>query len=276
MGVWGWDEIKDNQTLQGFVRGKANYQDDGDWTFSVQPATNYKHLLTNPSGFTNTNSLKDLIECEVEPPDELGGDDAESQATLDKYMNNGARKITDKWVTIVGPWVRDRSHSYAGEQIGVSDDGDTGKTEIHPIISMLVEHPPADNNQSRLIDFFVFSDDSENFPATVPHSDENRLGAFDILVPRASSFMVLSELTKSEPSHFGFVDSGPFWLFQGRVKSGKASEGKGFFHATIELRPGFTVRTFLSSRRSDPQLGIRRLMPAGGSVRYLFGGKLGS
>lgn len=284
MGVWGWDEIQDGVTLKGVAVGKANYHgDDGDWTFSVNPAPDFKHLLTNPSGFKNTNGL---IECEVQPPFKLNGDNAESQETADKHLNNGDRKITNKWVIVRGTWVRDRSHSFAGETIGAFDDGNKGKTEIHPIISILIEHPPAPDNRSRVVDFLVFSSAGSvhrYVPSapSAPHTDENRLGAFDILVPRScfgqpSSFSLVSELdmsdSKSEFKIF-FVDSGPsYHVLQGRVRSGRVSAGEGFYHAIIKVHPGYTLRTYLSSRGVDPRFGIRGHISKAGvsSVRALF------
>jgi hypothetical protein len=53
------------------------------------------------------------------------------------------------WPTVTGTWVIDTDH----------DD----KTEIHPITSILIEHLPAPDNRSRVVDFLVFSDDSYNW-----------------------------------------------------------------------------------------------------------------
>src|SRR5262249_46849714 len=146
MGVWGWNEMRDGVELRGFVEGSAGYfSDDDDWSFNVHPAPSYKGLLTNQDRFTNQNNL---IECEVNP---------HPQFNVDEHLNNGSRAIDKQWVRVVGTWVRDRSHSVYDENIGPLDDGDKGKTEIHPITSILVEHRPAADNRSRLVDFFVFS-----------------------------------------------------------------------------------------------------------------------
>ena len=83
------------------------------------------------------------------------------------------------WATVEGTWVIDTDH----------DD----KTEIHPITSLLIERPPAPDNRSRLIDFLVFSDDSDNFPDAVFHSGENRKGELRMPVPWNRSL----ELTSS-------------------------------------------------------------------------------
>ena len=65
-----WEEIRDGVTVQGFLKpekadeGIVMIRFDGDWTFSVDPARGFEHLLTNPAGITNSNRL---IECEIEP-----------------------------------------------------------------------------------------------------------------------------------------------------------------------------------------------------------------
>jgi hypothetical protein len=291
MGLLGWDELQDGVKLQGLCTGGADYNsDDGDWSFSVDPAPEYQYLLTNPDAHTNKNGL---IECEVEPPNNLNGDDAESKPTVDKYLNNGNRAVDKKWVTVVGTWTRDRSHAFEGGSLGPGEES-KGKTEIHPITSILVEYPPEPANHSRVIEFFVFSSEGSAFKydpgaPSAPHTDENRLGACDVMVPREAftqlaSFAIVSELDMSDSKKefkFFFLDSGPFYnTLHGQVNSGKASEGKGFYWAKLAIRPGYTLRTYLFSRGVDPKMGIRKwmsdskaafhLVQGASSVRSLF------
>ena len=269
MGVWGWDEIRDGVTLQGVVEGSAGYfSDDDDWSFKVRPAQGYKSLLTNQDGFTNQDGQ---VECEVQP---------DTYLNVDEYLNNGSHAIDKEWVTVTGTFTRDRSHSVDGSSIGVFDDGDKGKTEIHPITSVLVEHRPANDNRSRLVDFFVFSSGgSQNkalanapIPAPfAPHTGESRLGTFKIPIPLGATPTFVIRKQKSEPPDFKTIPSSRFSWFEGQVWSGRFSEGKGFFSATIQL-PGFTLLTYLVSRGINFRFGVLDLMKWAGvkSLRGLF------
>lgn len=268
MGVWGWDEIKDNRMLKGFVNNKPGYYSgDGDWSFMVRPANGFRSLLTNPSHLTNSNGL---IECEFEPTDDLNGVDAKTDAAV----NNHLADFKDNWITVLGSWVRDRSHSSTGHNIGLGDQQDFGKTEIHPIKWIILERRPAPNNRSRVIEFLVFSDDSKRLPS-VPHADENVVAKFSIPIPLGSKMnsdvRIKTKVDKSKSSQFTISDSGRFSTLQGTVASGKASDEKGFFHATIEL-PGFTLLTFMLSREVKAGIGVRELLSRAEvkSVRALF------
>jgi len=222
MGVWGWDEIKDDVKLQGFVMSHPIVAADGDWCFMVAPARGFRSLLTNQSGFTNHDGL---IECEIEPPDDLKGEDSSSAETAIRLLGNPK----GQWVTVEGAWVRDKSHDVWGNDIGLGGVHDMGKTEIHPVTSILVEHTPPSDNRSRLVEFAVFSDDSANFPANVPHSDEDRHGKFDMPIPLGGAFRIVNELNMCASKTFAIVPSDRVSTLECRVASGKASEGKGFY-----------------------------------------------
>jgi hypothetical protein len=218
----------------------------------VAPAKSFLKLLTNPAGKTNSNGW---IECEVEPADNLGGDNAEDPGVMAKYIGG----ILGKRVTVVGTWARDRSHTFDDKVIGLLDDGDLGKTEIHPVTSLLVEWPAGADNRERLIDFFVFSDDSANVPAHVPHSDENREGGFAIPIPAGTTFRLLRELDMARSKTYTIVPAPTHSTLTASVLSGRASEGKGFYYARLAL-PGYTLRTFLIGRGLRPDLGVRAMM----------------
>ena len=258
-----WEEIRDGVTVQGFLKpekageGKVVLREDGDWTFSVEPAKGFEHLLINPAGHTNSNRL---IECEIEPPGDILGDDAEDVETVSKHMVTLLGEGV--WATVEGTWVIDTDHS--------------DKTEIHPITSLLIERPPAPDNRSRLIDFLVFSDDSYNVPDAVFHSDENRKGELRMPVPLGSKFgsevKLKDEWNMSDSNDpFKVVDKDGFSMLEGTVFSGRPSEGKGFYHATIEL-PGFTVLTYMKRCGNEATVTLRDIMNFAGvsSVRELF------
>src|SRR5258705_1845473 len=265
-----WEELQDGVTVQGFVKTDPEEPDagvlgdvhfDGDWTFLVKPGKGFEHLLTKPNGITNSNRL---IECEVEPNDDVYERDDldDTTATFHKHLSS-LKDDGKTWVTVTGAWVIDHDHDEP--------------TEIHPITSILVEHPPPRDNQSRLIDFLVLSDDSDNFPHAVVHSDENRLGRFEIPVPLGTKvegrITITLNMSKATLKNFNIVPSasGRFSRFTGEVHSGSPSEGQGFFHAPIEL-PGFTLLTYLVSRGIDLKFSIRELMNRAhvSSVRDLF------
>jgi len=283
MGVWGWDEIQDGVKLQGFIIGNAFVEgDDSDWNFNVSPARGFTQLLTNAHG--NSNQDKQ-IQCEVKPPQHLKdigvdvGSDAVANGLLGLPFPTNSEK---QWATVEGTFAVDKGHSvFDGSDILVpGGDSTIGKTEIHPVTSVLVEHLPAADNSSRSIDFLVFSDDSKDrtftfppvlipplflpqLPITVstaaPHAAENRSGGFDIPIPLGSGFTKVSIVDKSQSQTLALVDSGRFQTLRCRVSSGTPQDGKGFFHVRVTL-PGFTVMTYLLSRGIDPKAGVRELM----------------
>ena len=111
MGVFhGWKERRDYVTLEGrAIRHNTNF--DGDWSLFIQPAEGFTLLAINSEGRRNENGE---IECEVEPND-LFTNDALEHVYFGRLMS--------KRVTVNGTWVDDLAHD--------------GKTEIHPITSIL-------------------------------------------------------------------------------------------------------------------------------------------
>ena len=229
MGVWGFDEIADGVTLTGTVQNMQYYDMDHDWCFKVKPDTTpaMQRLLTNPSGFTNTNGW---VECEVEPIDPLpGGLSARSGATLATYLG----PMEGAHVTVQGTWSRDRSHSYDDQDIGVFDNGDKGKTEIHPVTSILFERRRPDAH-TRQFDFLAFSDDSGPSPVfyhSVPHRGQDRVATFSVPVNAGSTLQIL-ETDDASAGHTITLDGA---TLSGTVHTGAAGSGKGFFRTRMQV-----------------------------------------
>lgn len=246
MGAWGWRELADYTVLEGIAEAvDSAVADDGDWCFKVRPASGYERLLRN-NGYQNTNGL---VECEVEPPDRIGGESAEDDAVLRRYLG----PLQGRRVRVVGTWAADCAHAYDGGTcyLGCCDKG---KTEIHPIASIMCEMPPPTGAVKRL-ELFVFSDSSSNFPAHVPHSGTSRIGDFFVPIgpvahpdgPTNASYAVASEVDMAEYKSLGVVQSGGQWIFHGVVVSGVESAGRGFYHATIDLHYVVPKRLELSA-----------------------------
>jgi hypothetical protein len=265
VGVKGWDEFADGVLLRGFVtRLHPVVAADGDWAFHVDPAPGFRHLLRNVDGYVNTTPPE--IECEIEPPENLGSDDAEDDSVMHKYFD----RLPGRWVTVVGTWVRDRSHSVWDNSIVFG--GETGKTEIHPITSILLDLGPAADNRSRRVELFVFSDDSAS---STPHLGENRHATFDMPIPVDSPTpTIVSEFNLAAGKSTTLTKLSRHWVHRITVDSGKPDDGKGFYHAVVKL-PGYTVRTFLLSRGLDPAKGVRSALTQFGtkSVRQMFSKK---
>jgi hypothetical protein len=214
----------------------------------VTPSFGFENLLRNNKGQINTSRQ---VECEVEPPDNLGGLDAENPGTLARFFE----PLMNKEVVVTGTWVQDRSHTPTNP-----------RTEIHPITSIFCEYPSS-NSAVKRFEFFVFSDDSWNpdvsiltFPSfgislpgvkiKVPHSQEDRTGTFTVPYPprppvgspRTPYFRLIREVDKSASKSFQVIRfagaGGDQFQINGTVRSGKPSQGKGFYNALIEI--GFT------------------------------------
>jgi hypothetical protein len=189
----------------------------------VLPDSASDNLLVNAAGDKNENGW---ITCEVEPLDALGGE---------HNLNTHFGPLDGRTVKVRGVWVEDLSHS--------------GKTEIHPIASLLSERPkPAP--YTKRFDFFVFSDDSGNwlqvwpFPgadAHVPTSGESQHGSFAISYPdppdddARPTFRIVDVTDRSKASLIRLVNQGSRHFLEGSVESGTASDDEGFFHADVEM-----------------------------------------
>jgi hypothetical protein len=254
-----YDEILDDTILRGMVADKphlsygGDWRSDGDWIMLVTPAPGYELLLRNPDGYTNANGY---VECEVEPIDQLpGGKDAESgNEVVEEFMG----PLKGQPVRIVGTWTRDREHN--GDVV-VFDalQGDKGKTEIHPITSLLGKLPPP-NPKTRRFVFLVFSDDSGGLAPTAshqpaistvipPHAGENRRGEFRLAVPSGSNIVKVDEHTSKAGSDLIVTtdEKGSFSYVKGLVTSGKPSDGKGFYHLVFDVPALFSLRAYFDS-----------------------------
>jgi len=332
MSFFGWDNIKDSVMLQGFVAEAAHLSNSGgdhDWCVKVAPAAGFTYLLTNPDGYTNKENDHSWIECEIKPPDKVNGVATATDAAVAHGMDLPENEKV--WVTIVGAWIRDRSHSYNGKTIvpsdplnlptppipgmenyvgqvaqniingvkavanpigtfmgwvtggveqaaGLETDYRKGKTEIHPIYSILAEFPPTANNRSRKVNFMAFSDAKNLDPIqgqtayTLPHGDESHDGEFTIPIMRGGT-ATKSQEQDASLSHLQLTITNALrdTLVIGKVTSGTVSEGKGFYRVTLTL-PGFTLLTFLASRNLPTNKGILKIMKSAKvkSVRALF------
>jgi hypothetical protein len=157
-----------------------------------------------------------------------------------------------------------------GDTADFPGDSANGKTEIHPITSILVEHWPADNS-SREVSFLVMSDDSANVPATVPHTHEDRQGTYEVPVPPGSNFQIVAEVNQAASKNVIISDTARVRRVKFEIRSGRPNDNKGFYYARISL-PGFTLLTYLLSRGCDPTKGVRDLMDRARttSLRALF------
>src|SRR5215469_6876999 len=110
MGVYGFDEIQDGVTIQGWARGGASVASDNDWNLQVAPALKYSYLLQNPHLAINANGM---VECEVQPSQYLqdSGIHVQDPALVNQLLGNP----DGKWVTVVGTWSVDKSHTVDGE-----------------------------------------------------------------------------------------------------------------------------------------------------------------
>lgn len=124
----------------------------------------------------------------------------------------------------------------------MEDKSHGDKTEIHPITTVLAE---STFNNAKPVYLTVFSDDSGNFPANVPHSGENRIGDFRIAFPPAPVvphydqqpvFTVEFQKHHARSADF-WIEVDPFGqpFLVGLVQSGNADENKGIYIARIYL-----------------------------------------
>ena len=208
-GVFGWEVLSDEETLHGTVVSH-DLAEDGDWCIKIRPAPADEFLLVNSDGILNANGL---IEAEIEPPHLIG-----SEINERRFMS----RLIGKTVTVTGVFVADKSHD--------------NKTEIHPISSILADVTPPGSAGS-VLEFFVFSDDSDNVPASVPYSHENRFGEFVIPVPRQflkPAFTLSEVIELADSVWIDFVEQDGQRVLLGNVESGVAPE-RGFYHAVVKL-----------------------------------------
>jgi hypothetical protein len=252
MGVWGWEELADGVVLEGIVdHVDAQIADDGDWNIHVRPAAGFRHLRVNPHiARPNTNGL---VECEVEPPGRIEGEDAEDDAVFHRYMDH----LAGKFVRVVGTWSIDCSHSYDGHSC-VTGCCDEGKTEIHPVLSIVADLEPSED-AARSIEIFVFADSSSNRPRHVPHSHSSRVASFQVPIGPAdplrdtrAAYLFRSEVDQAERKSFTIEEIDGEHVFVGTVTSGTEAAGTGFYHAAIDL--------YYESRNPNPAPWLELLL----------------
>lgn len=204
-GLMGWNEIRDYTTLVGVVQTtdySGGIGGDGDWLLKIKPDPAYERLLINRAGRRNEGGL---IECEVEPPDAVGDEDNQKA-----YFG----RLKGKRVTVVGTFVEDKSHD--------------NKTEIHPITSITCA-------DGEFVHILVVSDDSDNFPANVPHSEENRTAHISIpLAAGLTTFSVAEEKDRARSKSIGVVSSASGNHLVATIQSGTPDEGRGFYYARVK------------------------------------------
>jgi hypothetical protein len=235
MGVFGWEILKDDVTLRGTVKRHGFNGVDGDWWLSVEPLPEYARLLRNPTAPAPTVSGR--MDCEVEPPNRIGPYRAGQAETEALFFG----PLDEQTVTITGSWVADCGHMYHGREGLPVPHCKRGKTEIHPIASLLFELPP--QGATRRIELFVFSDASLNVPARVPHSGENWRRTFRVEFPQSPSpaavprFAIRPDrfVNEARSADFEIVRAGGKAHLQAVIDSGTPREGKGFYHAVVDL-----------------------------------------
>src|SRR5262245_7739434 len=223
MGIFvGWDVRSDDQELIGIVRShdrNGGLFGDGDWILKIEPQPSHQFLLTNRDGRRNADGL---VECEIEPTDSIDTDEMERHFFGPLAADPAGNPIT---VTIHGPWVEDLAHD--------------AKTEIHPIKSILIDWGMF--GPVKHIEFFVFSDDSANFPHRVPQSGDDQEGRFLVpYPPTPAAALVVPQFAETQleltPTHglklIQPVPQGNDFFLEGRIGSGIAPVG-GFYHAFI-------------------------------------------
>jgi hypothetical protein len=141
MGVSGWNELADGVTIAGRVVSHEYNGVDSDWVLAVEPDASSAPRLVNSHGQRNANGL---IECEIDVSSPYNSYVAEQT-----YFTS----LVGTDISVTGTWSEDKSH------------GD--KTEIHPITSIIRREMVG---SFASVVCWVFSDDSANFPASVPHS----------------------------------------------------------------------------------------------------------
>lgn len=244
----GFHEIADNKVLVGDVDSvNSDVASDGDWCFHVRPAAGYEDLLTNHQGHTNTNGL---IECEVQPPDRVYGGGNRNDI-FRRYMT----RFQGQRVQVVGTWVADCAHSYDGRDCPVYNRCcDQGKTEIHPIISILAWVPPPEGAIRRL-ELFVFLDCASRWFHQPPHSQTSQIGNFRVPIglvgtpgQTRAEYHIVSEVNMAESRDLHIFNDGTSWVFSGTVVSGTDDQGKGFYQGTVDLYYFAGKKLGLSSR----------------------------
>lgn len=250
MGVLGWDVISSGVTiLRGVITGAhlVDVYGDNDWSVSVRPSRSYRYLLTNQNGFTNADGT---VECEIDPPHSLFGKNAETDIVANQFIGG----LANLQVRVQGLWVRDLAHSVYGRSFDAWEipgwDSRPGKTEIHPIASLLVKHS-APGPLKRRFEFFVFADEGGR-PIPMPDpigAKASQRGNFAIAIPSGAkmTFVAGGEAGMASSVSITTQPRRGYSVLIGDVESGQPGDGKGFYHAMFDVPALFSLRAFLES-----------------------------
>jgi hypothetical protein len=233
MGVYGWRILGDDVEVQGIIRGHSFSKVDKDWDLSLEPLPAFASFLRNPTAPAPNKSGR--MTCEIEPvqlPSTLGEGEVVESAFF--------APLVGQTVTATGVWAVDCSHLWDGRTGLPVPHCRRGKTEIHPLASLLVESPA--QGATKTIEVFVFSDVDKKL-ARVPHGAENWHRTFRIAFPPRPTAQAtpiftirpdrLVNLTRS--ATWRIVQSGIRIHLEGDIQSGTPDEGNGFYHAIIDL-----------------------------------------
>lgn len=172
MGIWGWNEIEDNQLVAGVVKEvDQTTSGDGDWCLKVAP-DDPRYLKNPTSGNVNSNGL---IECEIKAQ-------APSTSFNDPISKFFAPSLGRR-VQVLGTWSIDRAHTFDDHAItDLGGDEHRGKTEIHPISGITwIDHEDLTLGR-RTFGVFAAVDTSGvtflNPGDSVPHRGESRYVRF--------------------------------------------------------------------------------------------------
>lgn len=140
MGV-GFIVIRENHAVSGIVdRVNDHVATDGDWCFSVRP--DFASDLINHRGYRNSSGT---TEYEVEPAAAVYG-----SAGHDEVFRGYVNRLQGQRVEMVGTYVADCAHTVHGDDCHTywtmpwwssTECCNHGKTEIHPIASILAYSP---------------------------------------------------------------------------------------------------------------------------------------
>ncbi|MDQ3702859.1 MAG: hypothetical protein M3442_18330, partial [Chloroflexota bacterium] len=234
MGTHGWKvraeyaELRGEVTDFGFSGGLFG---DKDWLLFVKPAPGYERLLENFVGHRNASGV---VECEIEPPDRIAGQDAETAGVAAKYF----APLMGQQVAVRGVWVTDCSHTWDNRDpvFPVCDDG---RTEIHPIYAIEVEHPSSGTGVRR-VEVFVFSDSSGG--TKPPHAGESIKETFRFVVPGPATstrprLRFVSETDMARSRRISLLRGGGETTLEVTIESGRERDSptRGFYHAVADL-----------------------------------------
>src|ERR1700730_4040602 len=124
MGFYGWNVLQDQVTIRARVTAHSRstgFLSDGDWNLEVRPLPAFASFLAAPNKppASQEKNAQGLMDCEVHLADSINTDSMESSQFA---------HLVGQVVEITGVWVEDKSHGK--------------KTEVHPIMAMVLDPAP--------------------------------------------------------------------------------------------------------------------------------------